>query len=138
MAPSWITKVLSSRSIYPLARVLLTCMFWVSGFAKLFHFEDTVTEMQEAGLPGPMLIAALTILVQIAGSALVIFGGGLTWLGAGALGVFTAMAIIIAHPFWQTEAPNAALNLAIGTEHISMIGGLMLVSILAHRSDHAR
>lgn len=138
MTPQWITDLLGSRSVHLLARILLTCTFWVSGTTKLLHFGDAVAEVGALGLPMPFLIASLTIFVQLAGAALVIHGGQFVWLGAGALGVFTGMAIILVHPFWVFDSPNAALNIAIATEHVSVIGGLVLASILARRPAQAR
>lgn len=137
MTPQWITNLLGSRSLHLLARILLTCTFWVSGITKLFHFTDAVAEVTALGIPMPVLIAALTVFIQLAGAALVIHGGQFVWLGAGALGVFTGMAIILVHPFWVLDSPNAALNIAIATEHLSVIGGLVLASILARRTGHA-
>lgn len=138
MTPQWISNLLGSRSLHLPARILLTCTFWMSGITKLFHFTDAVAEVAALGLPMPVLVAALTVFIQLAGAALVIHGGQFVWLGAGALGVFTGMAIILVHPFWVFDGPNAALNIAIATEHLSVIGGLVLASILARRTGYAR
>lgn len=80
-----------------------------------------------------MLTVAATILVQIGGSLLIIVGRQ-AWLGAGALGVFTAIATLIAHPFWQVADPMARFHdRNTFLEHIGLIGGLMLAAIMRDR-----
>jgi uncharacterized membrane protein YphA (DoxX/SURF4 family) len=63
---------------------------------------------------------------------LVVFGR-LVWLGAGALGVLTAIAMFVANDFWRMEgaARFAAMNSFF--EHIGLIAGLALVAMLAAR-----
>lgn len=65
--------------------------------------------------------------MQLAGSLLVILNRW-TWLGAGALGVFTALTIPIAHTFWTMEEPLKTVEFYIVMEHITVIGGLMLAA----------
>lgn len=111
-----------------IARVLVTLVFWSSGLANLFDFAGAVAEIEKYGvLPPPM--AALVIIVQLGGSALVISGWNV-WLGAGALGVFTALTIPIAHAFWGMTGEAAFFEMLFAIEHISVVGGLMLVAIL--------
>jgi len=55
------------------------------------------------------------------------------WLGAGALAVFTALTIPIAHPFWQLEGETAMFEMLVALEHVTVIGGLIVVAILGHR-----
>ena len=76
-----------------------------------------------------MVIA--TVVVELGASALLI-AGRLVWLAAGALGVFTAIATLIAHAFWTVDDPVARFH-ALNTflEHIGLIGGLALAAILA-------
>lgn len=131
MTPHWVAALLGSDAVHALARVLLTCTFWVSGLRKLVGFPAAVKEVTALGLPLPTFVAGLTIFVQLVGSALVIAGGDLVWLGAGALGVFIGSTIFVAHRFWRKGAPDAAINLEFATEHVSVIGGLVLAAILA-------
>ena len=83
------------------------------------------------------MIVAATVAVQLLGSLMLIFGR-LGWLAAGALGVFTGLATLIAHPFWTLTDPIERFH-ALNTflEHIGLIGGLMLAAILVEK-EHAR
>jgi transmembrane protein len=77
-------------------------------------------------------MAALTILILIIGSALVI-DGRLAWLGAGMLGLFTLATIPLAHHFWTMTGQAAVQARLESEEHITVIGGLILTSILCYR-----
>ena len=61
------------------------------------------------------------------GSALVI-ANRWAWLGAGMLAVFTALTIPIAHNFWAMQEPMRTLEFHFVAEHITVIGGLMVVA----------
>ncbi len=132
MIPRWIEALLSSRMTETAARVVLTFPFWGSGLAKLLNFSGGMAEMSHFGLEPAWFYNSLTIFVQLAGSALIITNR-LTWLGAGALGVFTFLTIPIVHAFWRFEGEQAIRAFHTAGEHVGMIGALVLVSILALR-----
>src|SRR6185369_4198382 len=56
----------------PATRVVLCLPFWWSGLNKLFDFSSGTAEMAALGLEPAALFNALTILVQLGGSLLVI------------------------------------------------------------------
>lgn len=110
-----------------LARTVLTFMFWASGLAKLIGFEEGVAEMAHFGLEPAVAFNIATIVVQLGGSILIILNRW-TWLGAGALAVFTALTIPIAHNFWTMEEPFKTIEFYVVMEHITVIGALMVVA----------
>jgi transmembrane protein len=132
MVTNWVEAFLSNRAVAIAARVLLTFPFWGSGLDKLINFQGGVAEMAMFGLqPAPAFnIAVLT--TQLVGSALVI-SGRYSWLGAGMLGVFTALTIPIVHRFWMLDGEHAIVAFHTATEHVGMIGALVLVAILGQR-----
>lgn len=133
MTPQPISSLLEARWFTRLAAVLLTLPYWTSGIAKLLDLDGAFAEAAHFGLSPAWLVVAATIFVQIGGSALVILGC-LSWLGAGALGVFTAVATLIAHPFWQVADPMQRFHERnTFLEHVGLIGGFMLAAILSHR-----
>jgi transmembrane protein len=132
MTPRWVHAILSSSITELAARVLLTFPFWGSGFAKLIDFTGGMAEMRQFGLEPAWFYNGLTILVQLGGSALII-SKRWTWLGAGALSVFTVLTIPIVHAFWRFEGERAIAAFHTAGEHVGMIGALVLVSILAMR-----
>lgn len=131
--PAPIARLLGNNGLLTLAAALLTLPYWSSGVAKLFDLGGALGEARHFGLEPAALVVTLTIAVQIGGSLLVILGRQ-AWLGAGALGVFTAAATLIAHPFWQVADPMARFHERnTFLEHVGLIGGLMLAAILQER-----
>jgi transmembrane protein len=129
--------LLRARWLAILARLLLTLPFWWSGLQKLAAFNSmAVPMMRQYGLEPPEAYAAASAAVEILGSLLVI-AGEFTWLGAGMLGVFTALAILIAHRFWDATGAQRAQEMIAVSQHLSMIGGLMLAAILRGREEAA-
>lgn len=131
-APRLIGSLLHSPALALLARIALTCAYWWSGVTKAADFAGAQAEVTHFFGPSHATVLALaTIVVELAGSALVI-SGRLAWLGAGALSVFTALATVAAHDFWNVSEPIAhfqAFNAFL--EHIGLIGGLVLSAALA-------
>ncbi|MCJ8156747.1 DoxX family protein [Sphingomonas sp. LaA6.9] len=133
MTPAAIARLLGDSRFAILAATLLTLPYWSSGIAKLADLGGALGEARHFGLEPAALTVGITVIVQIGGSLLIIIGRQ-AWLGAGALGVFTAIATRIAHPFWQVADPVARFHERnTFLEHIGLIGGLMLAAILRDR-----
>lgn len=135
--PAPITALLRAPAFGVLARAILTLPYWSSGIAKLTNVEGAMAEASGLGLYPAALVVAATIAVQLGGSAALILAR-LGWLAAGALGVFTALATLIAHPYWTITDPVGRFH-ALNTflEHIGLVGGLMLAAILAEKERKA-
>ena len=134
--PNIITSLLAQRWFGVLARTVLTFAFWGSGLSKLIDFESGVVEMASLGFEPAAGFNIAVIIVQLGGSLLVILNRW-TWLGAGALAVFTTLTIPLVHHFWTMQGPEAMVHFFFVAEHVSLIGGLMLVAILSRRSTAA-
>ncbi|MDH7797201.1 MULTISPECIES: DoxX family protein [unclassified Beijerinckia] len=132
--PSIIQSLLSATWFGYLARIILTFMFWGSGLAKLIDFNGGMGEMTHFGLQPAAFFNAATAATQLIGSLLIIFNKW-TWLGAGALAVFTALTIPLAHPFWAMQEPMRTMEFHLVTEHISVIGALMVVAYASLRKS---
>lgn len=119
-----------------LARLGLCLAYLYSGLSKLVDFPAAIAEQAHFGLRPPALLAALTIIVQLGGSALVLLTRGrLQALGAAMLAVFTAVATPIGHAFWTMEGMDRFHNLNSFLEHAGLIGGFMIVAVLALRES---
>lgn len=135
MTPAPFATLLDQRWFAVAATTLLTLPWWASGIAKLLDLNGALAEARHFGLEPAWLVVLATIVIQIAGSVLLILGRW-AWLGAGALGVFTAIATVIAHPFWtvtDTVARFHERNTFL--EHAGLIGGLMLAAIVAGKRE---
>ncbi|MBD0416529.1 DoxX family protein [Oryzicola mucosus] len=132
--PAIIESLLRATWFGYLARIVLTYMFWASGLAKLIDFDAGVAEMAHFGLEPAVFFNVATLAVQLVGSVLIILNKW-TWLGAGALAVFTALTIPIAHNFWAMEEPMKTLEFYVVMEHITVIGALMVVAYASVRKS---
>jgi uncharacterized membrane protein YphA (DoxX/SURF4 family) len=131
--PRWIAGLLSWRWTWRLARVALASAYLVGGVDKLLDFPGAVAEQEHFGLHPAWLWAALAIAIEIGGSLLVI-AGRLVWLGAGGLGVLTAIAMLVANNFWAMEGHDRFVALNSFFEHLGLIAGFVLVSIRAEEA----
>jgi uncharacterized membrane protein YphA (DoxX/SURF4 family) len=128
--PFPVAAVLHWPWTWRLARVALTSAFILGGLTKLVNFRGAIAEQEHFGLRPGGLWAGLSIVIELGGSALVI-SGYFVWLGAGALGILTAIAMLLADNFWalQGEARFAAANTFF--EHLGLIAGLAIAAIFA-------
>jgi transmembrane protein len=127
-----VDTILVQRWLFLAGRFAVTFMYWFAGLGFLLNFPGAVETVRGYGLEpaGPM--AAATIALLLAGSALVI-DGRLAWLGAGMLSLFTLATIPLVHHFWTMTGLAAVQAQLESEEHITVIGGLILTSILCYR-----
>lgn len=121
-----------TAGLHGLARLGLCLAYLYSGIAKLLDFPAAMAEQAHFGLQPAALFAAATILVQLGGSLLVLFGRG-RFAAAGALqlAAFTLAATIIGHAFWTLGGVERFHNLNSFLEHAGLIGGFVLVALQA-------
>ncbi len=137
MAPGWVSGLLSSRAFQIIARIVLTTPFWAAAIQHGLGWNDWVGTMAHFNLNPPVLFALLTLVTLVAGTVAVVFTNKWVWLGAGALGVFTALTIPIAHAFWAMQGQAATTEFYTVLEHISIIGGLMILAVHANSAPEA-
>jgi uncharacterized membrane protein YphA (DoxX/SURF4 family) len=134
-APSWITAILLCPLVLPIARIALVSAFLVGGIQKLADFPTAIAEQAHFGLQPAPLWAAAAVIVELAGSVLVIVGR-LVWLGAGGLGVLTAVAMLAANNFWAMTGHDRLMAANTFFEHLGLIAGLVLVTALSVRQQN--
>lgn len=124
-----VDTILIQRWLFVAGRIVVTFMYWFAALGFLLDFPGAEAMVRGYGLEPAAPIAVLTILVLLAGSALVI-DGRLAWLGAGMLGLFTLATIPLVHHFWTLTGAAAVQARLESEEHVTVIGGLILTSIL--------
>jgi uncharacterized membrane protein YphA (DoxX/SURF4 family) len=130
--PGWIVAILSWPALLPISRIALVSAFLIGGIQKLVDFPGAIAEQAHFGLQPAWLWAAAAVIVELGGSVLVILGR-FVWLGAGGLGVLTAVAMFAANDFWAKTGHDRFLAVNAFFEHLGIIAGLVLVSILSLR-----
>jgi uncharacterized membrane protein YphA (DoxX/SURF4 family) len=128
--PRLVDLILDWPATWLLARLALCGAYMIGGIVKLADWPAAVAEQAHFGVHPAALSAAATIAVEL-GGPLLILSGRLVWLGAGALGVFTAFAAIVANPFWAMP-PGAERFMAMNAflEHVGLVGGFVLVALV--------
>ena len=129
MTPGWVSAILDSKLFQLLARVALVVTFVVPGIMQPMQFQGSLGEFAHFNLNPPAFWVVLSFVTLLLGSALVILGGKLTWLGAGALGIYTGLTVLIVHHFWTMSGADRLNEMRTAMEHLGLIGGLMLVAI---------
>lgn len=118
-----------SHAVVTAINVVITCPFWSSALVKVINFDGTVSEVAGMGLPVPVVVAAMTILVQAGGSISLITGLFAT-VGASVLVIFSLAASFLVHPFWSMPQDAFVPNFAAFTANMGLIGGLIAAAIL--------
>ncbi|WP_201723802.1 DoxX family protein [Bradyrhizobium sacchari] len=132
--PRWVAAILVWPWIVPLARLGLVSAFLIGGVQKLADFPAAVAEQAHFGLEPAAVWAVAAIIVELGGSLLVI-AGRWVWFGAGGLGVLTAIAMFTANDFWAKTGHDRFMAVNAFFEHLGLIAGLVLVSILGLRKQ---
>jgi uncharacterized membrane protein YphA (DoxX/SURF4 family) len=133
--PRWVAAILQWRWTWPLARLALVSAYVIGGLTKLLDFPGAIAEQEHFGLHPGWVWATLAIVIELGGSGLVILGR-LVWLGAGALGILTAIAMLVANDFWTMDGLARFVAMNSFFEHLGLIAGLVLVALIAaHDAD---
>ena len=130
--PSPIARLLDNAITLLVARVAVTLPFLVGGFSKLFDWQRGEAEMLHVGLHPAWAFNLASLLTQLIGSALVI-ANRRVWLGAGALGVFTVIATLLAHRFWDLSGDARMMQMNSFFEHWTICAAFILVTVVRIR-----
>jgi putative oxidoreductase len=104
-------------------------VFLYSGVDKLWHWRSSIEEVRGDGLPWPATFAGATVFTQLVGGFLVATGF-FAWLGALLLAGFTVAATLLGHRFWLRHGSEFQHELTTSLEHVAIVGGLLLLSVL--------
>jgi uncharacterized membrane protein YphA (DoxX/SURF4 family)/predicted enzyme related to lactoylglutathione lyase len=131
--PTLILDALDHRATLAFARFCLASPFLVAGIFKLLYWDAGVAEMANVGLPYPADFNIAALVTELAGSALVLINRW-TWLGAGALGIFTAISTALAHRFWELAEPARTQQMNSFLEHAAICAAFILVVVAEQRA----
>jgi transmembrane protein len=134
IAPKTVATLLDNPTTLLFARFCLALPFLVGGLAKLLYWSDGVAEMERVGLAPAWAFNLAALATQLVGSALVILDRK-TWLGAGALGVFTVVATFLDHRFWELNSAARMAQMNAFLEHAAIGAGFILVSVVSLRRE---
>ncbi|WP_343629102.1 DoxX family protein [Roseateles sp.] len=129
-APRWVRAILQWPAFALALRVGLASAYLIGGLDKLLDFNGAVAEQAHFGLQPAVLWAVLAIAVEIVASLLLIVNRQV-WLAAGALGVLTLVAMLVANDFWHMEGQARFMAKNAFLEHLGLICALAMAARLA-------
>lgn len=109
-----------------IARILLSAIFLVSGFAKLADPGGSVGYMHEAGISHAETLLYIAAFAEILGGLSVLLGF-LGRLGAAGLFVYLIVITVIMHKFWGVPAEVAKPQMVQFMKNLCIMGGLAMV-----------
>ena len=127
--PPWVGAILGWRATWFLARLALSSAYVIGGVDKAIDFPGAVAEQAHFGLEPAWAWAIVTIVVELGGSLLLIWGR-LVWLAAGALAVLTATAMLVANNFWTMEGQARFMAMNSFFEHLGLIAAFALAAMV--------
>ena len=118
----------SSAPLVVVARILMASIFISAGFSKILGFDGVTAYIASKGLPFPMVVAGLTVALEILGGLAVIIGYQARIAGL-LLGLFSIVAAFIFHNFWAFPPEQVYLQNIMFMKNLSMAGGLFLLTV---------
>lgn len=118
----------SSTPLVVVARILMASIFISAGFSKILGFDGVTAYIASKGLPFPMVVAGLTVALEILGGLAVIIGYQARIAGL-LLGLFSIVAAFIFHNFWAFPPEQVYLQNIMFMKNLSMAGGLFLLTV---------
>ncbi len=104
-----------------IARIFISSVFLLSGYNKIFNYDDTVTWMEGYGLPGFLLWP--TIVLEIILPILIIIGYK-TKISATLLAIFSIATALIFHMDFSNQMQIIAL-----LKNFGLAGGFMFLAM---------
>jgi uncharacterized membrane protein YphA (DoxX/SURF4 family) len=127
--PAWVSELLHWPWVLFATRLALTSAYLLGGLTKLLNFPAAIAEQEHFGLWPGWLWATVTILVELGGPTLILSGYAV-WLGAGALGCLTAVAMLRADNFWTASGKERLALANTFFEHLGLIAGFVLIAFI--------
>lgn len=117
----------SSHTVALIGRILLSCIFLVSAYAKLAEWNGSVQMMQAKGLPFATTLLVLAVAIEGLGG-LAILTGFYARAGAWALFLYLIPVTIVFHSFWDVGPAQQNMQLVSFLKNLSIMGGLALLA----------
>jgi putative oxidoreductase len=110
-----------------IGRILLATIFLVAGIRKLMAVAGTTGYLTKLGFPMPEVMVWIAILIEI-GGALALIAGWQARRAAWLMIVFTAVATLMAHRFWEFDAAQYANQMNHFLKNVAIIGGMLFIA----------
>lgn len=122
-----ITRYRSSHAITLIGRILISCIFLVSAYAKVAEWNSSVQLMAAKGLPAPAALLAVALLIEALGGLSILtglFARAAAWM----LFLYLIPVTLIFHSFWDVGAAQQSIQLVNFLKNLAIMGGLALLA----------
>lgn len=109
-----------------LGRMLMALIFVLSGWGKIASFDSTAGYMASKGLPMPEVLLVLTIIVELVGGLMIVFGWKARW-AALAIFLFLIPTTLIFHNFWAVGPEELRDQMNTFMKNIAIMGGMLYI-----------
>ena len=105
---------------YPLvSRILIALLFVIAGVQKITGFAGTVLFVGSLGVPFPVVVTVLSILIELPVAIAYAWGYRVCYTG-GILAAYTFLTIVLVH-----RDIGAGINLIMALKNLAIIGGIL-------------
>ena len=111
----------------PIARILLSALFLLSGFNKIAHFGPSSQMIAGMGVPFASLATGIAILIEV-GGAIAIIAGWKTKLAAWVQFVYLIPVTFMIHNFWASPAAMQQDQMVHFMKNLAIMGGLLILA----------
>jgi putative oxidoreductase len=110
------------------ARLLLATLFLIFGWRKLRDYSGTVSQMEQLGVPTPMLATVIAIVMELP-VAFAVAVGAFTRPAALLMTFYSLGTALIGHRYWTVKGEDYVDSLDGFYKDLSIMGGFLLLSI---------
>jgi len=108
-------------------RILIGALFLMAGLSKIPGWEGTAGYMASKGVPMVSVALAITVIVEI-GASLMIIAGYKARIGAAALLVWLIPVTFMMHDFWNVaDAMQARIQMIMFNKNVALMGTMLLI-----------
>lgn len=111
----------------PLARILISAIFLISGVQMLMHFDSTAHMIGEKGIPLAAVATAISILIELGGAIMIIIGWQ-TRLAAAIQFIYLIPVTIMYHNFWTAPPQLRDVQQTNFLKNLAILGGLLILA----------
>ena len=118
----------SGQLLIVIARICLSVIFILAGFDKIVSFTAVANNLGTLNVPYAKLILGVAVAFEFGGGLFLLLG----WharMGAWMLIIFTLLATVLFHAFWELDGAAAATHLQHFLKNLTMVGGLLYVAV---------
>jgi len=110
------------------ARILLAALFLIFGWRKLRDYAGTVSQMEQLGLPMPVLAAAVATFMELP-VAFAVAVGAFTRPSALLMFFYTLGTALIGHRYWTIKGADRIDSMDGFYKNLAIMGGFLLLYI---------